>query len=536
MVLLGGGKRGAARGARARPARRRAGRPRGAHARPRPARGVPAAAELEARRGRRRAPPASGRDTTCASCPRSPSTPPRPRTSTTPSRLARGRRRACGSGSTSPTSSAYVRPGGALEREAERRATSVYVPGAVEPMLPEALSNRACSLVPGEDRLAVTVEMAMHGAEVALGALPTARSSARDARLTYEQVDRVLRGARGGRRAVGRAARRRPGGGPRAARAARARRRAGGRVRRADLLLRPHGPRGGGRPRAAQTESHWADRAAHGPGQRAGGRRTSPSAGRRRSTACTSGRTRARSSALLERLASLDVPTPPVPEHMSPQQAGELVGEISRWWPRTCGAPAAAGARSLAGAALAEAGATTRRATSATPGLAQRALLPLHLAHPPLPRPRGPPGPARRRSVSTTPRRGRTTSTRPAPRLPGRARGDAGSSATPTTSAAASSSSAPRRERGPGAPCEGEVVGLDRGSGAFVSFGAERFEGFLPRAPACAATGGSSTRRARRSWASARARTVRIGDPVSVEVTGIEVPRGRVDLVPAGEG
>ena len=30
--------------------------------------------------------------------------------------------------------------------------------------------------------------------------------------------------------------------------------------------------------------------------------------------------------------------------------------------------------------------------------------------------------------------------------------------------------------------------------------------------------------------------TVRIGDPVSVEVTGIEVPRGRVDLVPAGEG
>ena len=56
-----------------------------------------------------------------------------------------------------------MRPGGRLEREAFRRGTSVYVPGAVEPMLPEALSNEACSLRPGEDRLAVTVEMEMDG-------------------------------------------------------------------------------------------------------------------------------------------------------------------------------------------------------------------------------------------------------------------------------------------------------------------------------------------------------------------------------------
>ncbi|MEA2310653.1 MAG: ribonuclease, partial [Solirubrobacteraceae bacterium] len=35
----------------------------------------------------------------------------------------------------------YVRPGSPVDREAFRRATSVYVPGAVEPMLPEALSN-----------------------------------------------------------------------------------------------------------------------------------------------------------------------------------------------------------------------------------------------------------------------------------------------------------------------------------------------------------------------------------------------------------
>ena len=37
---------------------------------------------------------------------------------------------------------AHVPPGSAVDREAYRRATSVYVPGAVEPMLPEALSNR----------------------------------------------------------------------------------------------------------------------------------------------------------------------------------------------------------------------------------------------------------------------------------------------------------------------------------------------------------------------------------------------------------
>ncbi len=54
---------------------------------------------------------------------------------------------------------AYVAEDSALDREARRRATSVYVPGAVEPMLREALSNEACSLVPERDRLAVTVEL-----------------------------------------------------------------------------------------------------------------------------------------------------------------------------------------------------------------------------------------------------------------------------------------------------------------------------------------------------------------------------------------
>jgi ribonuclease R len=47
---------------------------------------------------------------------------------------------------------AYVAPGSALDREAARRGNSVYFPDRVVPMLPEALSNDLCSLVPGADR------------------------------------------------------------------------------------------------------------------------------------------------------------------------------------------------------------------------------------------------------------------------------------------------------------------------------------------------------------------------------------------------
>ncbi|HVC52350.1 MAG TPA: VacB/RNase II family 3'-5' exoribonuclease [Stellaceae bacterium] len=53
----------------------------------------------------------------------------------------------------------YVRPGGELDREATRRGNSVYFPDRVVPMLPEALSNGLCSLVPGEDRACLVAEM-----------------------------------------------------------------------------------------------------------------------------------------------------------------------------------------------------------------------------------------------------------------------------------------------------------------------------------------------------------------------------------------
>lgn len=53
----------------------------------------------------------------------------------------------------------YVRTGTALDGEALARATSVYLPDQVVPMLPEKLSNGLCSLVPNRDRLAHSVIM-----------------------------------------------------------------------------------------------------------------------------------------------------------------------------------------------------------------------------------------------------------------------------------------------------------------------------------------------------------------------------------------
>jgi ribonuclease R len=85
----------------------------------------------------------------------------------------------------------YVRPGSLVDKEAYRRGTSVYVPGKVEPMLPEALSNGACSLRPGEDRNAVTVEIDLHGTTVERTS--SYRSLIRsDVRLDYDQVDRIF--------------------------------------------------------------------------------------------------------------------------------------------------------------------------------------------------------------------------------------------------------------------------------------------------------------------------------------------------------
>ncbi len=86
----------------------------------------------------------------------------------------------------------YVSKGSPLDREAMRRCTSVYLDNRVIPMLPEALSNDLCSLVPEQDRLTKTVEMEFT-ADGVLGDFHVYNSIIRSAaRLTYSQVTEFL--------------------------------------------------------------------------------------------------------------------------------------------------------------------------------------------------------------------------------------------------------------------------------------------------------------------------------------------------------
>ena len=79
-----------------------------------------------------------------------------------------------------------------LDREARLRGTSVYLAGRVLPMLPEAISSRAASLVEGEDRPALTAELRIDP-EGHITAVDVYESLVRSrARLTYDAVDTFL--------------------------------------------------------------------------------------------------------------------------------------------------------------------------------------------------------------------------------------------------------------------------------------------------------------------------------------------------------
>ncbi|WP_133131192.1 ribonuclease R [Legionella yabuuchiae] len=82
----------------------------------------------------------------------------------------------------------YVKIDSPLDREAARRGNSVYFPGKVVPMLPEALSNGICSLNPNVDRLCMVAELGIS----AQGKITRSRFYRAvihsHARLTYTQV------------------------------------------------------------------------------------------------------------------------------------------------------------------------------------------------------------------------------------------------------------------------------------------------------------------------------------------------------------
>ncbi len=91
----------------------------------------------------------------------------------------------------------YVKPGEPLDDDAYDRATSVYFPRRVIPMLPEKLSNGLCSLNPGVPRLAMVCDMLVDadGVVDAYQFYPAVIES--QARLTYTEVAAVLANTRG---------------------------------------------------------------------------------------------------------------------------------------------------------------------------------------------------------------------------------------------------------------------------------------------------------------------------------------------------
>jgi ribonuclease R len=417
---------------------------------------------------------------------------------------------------------AYVRPGTRLDREAYRRATSVYVPGAVEPMLPEPLSAGACSLVPGKDRLAVTAELEGRGARVEKTRFY--RSVIRsDDRLDYERVDRVFAGTEPAHPAweeplrVARTV---------AAAMQEAREARGG------IVVESHEPEFAfdddgnvvGVRHAEQTESHrliehlmiaaneavaglLADRGI--PTLYRVHDRPDPE----------------RIKTLVDQLASLDVPTPPVSDQLTSEEANAIVGEISRLVEREVRRRGGRGRAAFTSLVLRS--------------LKQAAYSPRNIGHAGLS--------SSRYCHFTSPIRRYPDIVCHRALLSAVGEGEEAPRATGLEEAGAWTSQREReamvieRDADDVARCfllareernefDGEVVGLI-GAGAFVTFG-DGYEGLLP------------VRRLRGDWwelnelgtmliGSESGRVVRLGDPVRIVVGRIDAPRGRVDLYSA---
>jgi ribonuclease R len=422
---------------------------------------------------------------------------------------------------------AYVRPGSAVDREAYRRGTSVYVPGAVEPMLPEPLSNDACSLVPGEDRLAVTVEIEYEGTTVRRAAF--CRSVIRsDARLDYDRVDRVFAGEERAEEPWAQ-----PLADARALSAAlQARRETGGALvldsPEPEYSFDGRGHLQGSTPRE-QTESHRLIEhlmiAANEQVARLLAERRVPTLYRVHERPEPEAIER-----LVAQLASLDVPTPPVRERMSSTQAAEAMAQISRMVDTYVRGRDGRGRRALTYLvlrALKQAGYTPRNLGHAGLGLT-------HYCHFTSPIRRYPDVVCHRALLSAI------GAGEDAPRASALEEAGEWCSARERDAMTIERDAddvaqcflLARRldEQGWGEVFEGEVTGVI-GAGAFVAFG-DSYEGLVP------------VRRLGGDWwevneegtllrGEQSGRAVRLGDAIRVRVDRVDTARGRVDLVPA---
>jgi ribonuclease R len=237
---------------------------------------------------------------------------------------------------------------------------------------------------------------------------------------------------------------------------------------------------------------------------------------------------------LVDQLASLGVPTPPLPELFSPTEAGKLAGEISRLLAKESerrghGRDAYT---SLVLRSLRQAYYSDRNLGHA--GLGSTAYV--HFTSP------------IRRYPDLVAHRALLSAVGGGEEEPQDVREAAWRSSERERDAAAVERDGDRVcasfllgrelfERGWKRPFEGEVSGVI-GAGAFVRFGGELgdvYEGLLPvrfmRSDRYDLNETETALVGRRSG-----REIRLGDPISVLVDRIEAPRGRVDLIPADEG
>jgi ribonuclease R len=91
----------------------------------------------------------------------------------------------------------YIAPDSALDKEAYRRATSVYLPDRVLPMLPERLSNELCSLRPNEDKYTFSAGFTINKAGKVKDSWIAKTVIHSNRRFTYEDVQEIIEGAGG---------------------------------------------------------------------------------------------------------------------------------------------------------------------------------------------------------------------------------------------------------------------------------------------------------------------------------------------------
>jgi ribonuclease R len=391
-------------------------------------------------------------------------------------------------------------------------------------MLPEALSNRACSLVPREDRLTVTVELEFKGAKVRRTAFH--RSVIRsDARLDYPRVDRIF---------AGRERAEEPWAEPLAAARKVAAALHAERERRGAIAIESVEPefafsREGhvtGLDPSEQTESHRLIEhlmiAANEAVARLLEERRLPALYRVHERPDPP-----RVERLLEQLASLDVPTPPLPRHLTPQQAGDLVTEVSHMVDREV---RRRGTGRIAFTSLVLR--SLKQAHYAPRNLGHFGLRSSHYCHFTSPIRRYPDLICHRALLSAIgagedpPRAsdleqaGEWCSLRERDAMQIERAAD--------HVAHAFLLERELFDRGWQTEFEGEVTGVI-GAGAFVAF--EGYEGMLP------------VRKLRHDWwelnefetalvAADSGRAIKLGDPVTVQVERVDAPRGRTDLVP----